>query len=103
MNERVKLLVSYDVPEQNLQMYYQYMIGEFMPAAQEIGLFLTEALHTMYGDYPNRLLSFVARDYDTLTTIMAGDEWKKLEDRLREFAADEPEFRIVPYQERLQF
>lgn len=99
--QRVKLLLSYDVPDDDSQPYYQFMVGEFMPAAQAIGLFMTEALHTMYGDYPNRLISFVARDYGTLKKILASPEWQQLEERLKQYA-DEYEYRIVPYRDRLQ-
>ncbi len=99
---RVKLLMSYDIQDDDLQAYYQYVLGEFLPKAQALGLVMTDAWHTAYGDYPARLISFVARDRPTLDSILALDDWKQLEDRLRSFVSDY-QTRIVPYRDRFQF
>jgi len=102
MEKRVKLLVSYDIFDDNSQPYYQYVIGEFLPTAQSIGLVLIDAWHTVYGDYPARLLSFVARDRVTLDSILARDEWQQLETKLQTFVSDYQR-KIVPYRDRFQF
>jgi hypothetical protein len=101
-DQRVKLLVTYDILDDNQQAYYQYVLGEFLPQVQTMGLVLTEVWHTAYGDYPARLLSFVARDRATLDSILARDDWQQLEDKLRSFVVDYQR-RVVPYRERFQF
>lgn len=102
MDKRVKLLVSFDIFEENSQSYYQFVIGEFLPKAQSIGLVLTDALHTAFGDYPDRLLCFVARDRPTLDAILKREEWQQIEDRLKGFVS-EYQAKIVPYRDRFQF
>ena len=102
MDNRVKLLMSFDILEESAQPYYQFVIGEFLPKAQSIGLVLTDALHTAFGDYPDRLLSFVARDRATLDAILSREEWQQIEDKLKQFVA-EYERKIVPYRDRFQF
>ena len=99
---RVKLLMSYDIQNDEPQAYYQYVLGEFLPKAQALGLVMTDAWHTAYGDYPAPLISFVARDRPPLNSILALDEWKQLEDQLRSFVSDY-QTRIVPYRDRFQF
>jgi hypothetical protein len=102
MDTRVKLLISYDILDEDQQTYYQYVLGEFLPAVQTMGLVLTDAWHTAYGDYPARLLSFVARDRATLDAILAREDWQQLENKLQVFVR-EYERRIVPYRDRFQF
>lgn len=101
-DSRVKLLISYDILDEDQQAYYQYVLGEFLPRAQTLGLVLTEAWHTAFGDYPMRLLSFVARDRATLDAILARDEWQQLEEKLKTFITGYQR-RIVPYRDRFQF
>jgi hypothetical protein len=102
MDTRVKLLISYDILDEDQQTYYQYVLGEFLPTVQTMGLVLTDAWHTAYGDYPARLLSFVARDRATLDAILAREDWQQLENKLQVFVR-EYERRIVPYRDRFQF
>jgi len=102
VDKRVKLLISYDILDDNQQAYYQYVLGEFLPQVQAMGLVLTEAWHTAYGDYPARLLSFVARDHATLDAILVHDDWERLEDKLKTFVL-EYDRRVVPYRDRFQF
>ena len=102
MDKRVKLLISYDILDDNPQAYYQYVLGEFLPQVQAMGLALTDAWHTVYGDYPARLLSFVARDHATLNSILVRDDWRQLEDKLKTFVLAYQR-RAVPYRDRFQF
>ena len=99
---RVKLLMSYDILNDDEQAYYQYVLGEFLPKVQALGLIMTDAWHTAYGNYPARLISFVARDRAALNSILHLDEWKQLEERLQSFVA-EYQIRVVPYRDRFQF
>ncbi len=102
MDKRVKLLITYDILDDNQQAYYQYVLGEFLPQVQAMGLALTDAWHTVYGDYPVRLLSFVARDHATLHSILDHDDWQRLENKLKTFVLDYKR-RVVPYRDRFQF
>ena len=101
MDTRVKLLVSYDIHADSQQTYYQYVVGEFLPAAQQMGLPLVDAWHTLYGKHPARLLAFVARDRATLDAIMNRDEWRQMEDKLLGFVTGYQR-KIVPYRDRFQ-
>jgi len=102
MDARVKLLMSYDIADADQQAYYQFVLGEFLPKVQTLGLIMTDAWHTLYGDYPARLVTFVARDHATLRSILDRDEWKELEARLQPFVSDY-RLRVVHYHERFQF
>ena len=99
---RVKMLMSYDVVPELQQAYYEFVLGEMVPTAQSMGLVLSEAWHTAYGDYPIRLNGFVARSRQDLDRILASTEWQQLEEKLKRFVNGYHR-KIVPYRERFQF
>jgi hypothetical protein len=99
---RVKMLISYDVVPELQQAYYEFVLGEMIPSAQALGLVLSEAWHTAYGDYPVRLNGFVAKDRAALDRVLASPEWKQLEDKLKRFVTGYKR-KLIPYREGFQF
>jgi hypothetical protein len=88
MSEQVKLLLAYNIRPGHENAYRRFVLEEFLPKAQELGLVPTDAWHTAYGDYPNRLLGFVADDLSTARGIITGQEWKALLRRLEGYTGD---------------
>ena len=94
--------MSYDIVTQSQQTYYEFILREFIPKAQEMGLAISEAWHTAYGDYPARMTGFVAPDRETLDKIMHSDEWADLRERLDPFVTN-LRLKIVPFRDSFQF
>ncbi len=99
---RVKMLMTYDVVPELQQAYYEFVLGEMIPTAQSMGLVLSEAWHTAYGEYPVRLNGFVAHSRPELDRVLASAEWQQLEDKLKRFV-NGYQRKIVPYREGFQF
>jgi len=97
----VKLLLTYNVNDGVGEEYRQFVLGEFLPAVQRMGLAVTEVWLTTYGDYPERQTELVSRDEDTMWRILTSEEWQELEERLREYVNDFGR-KIVPYQPGFQ-
>ena len=92
----IKLLLTYDVIQERQQEYYQFVMGRFVPALQSMGSQMSEAWHTAFGDFPERLIGFVCRDEATLKKLLDSDLWLSLNDELEEFVTDF-DYKIVPY------
>jgi hypothetical protein len=73
-----------------------------IPTAQAMGLVLSEAWHTAYGDYPIRLNGFVAKDRAALDAVLQNPEWQQLENKLKRFVVDYKR-KIIPYRDGFQF
>lgn len=82
---RYKLLLTYDIQPPVQEAYFQFMLGEFVPTAQTLGLHMNGAWHTAYGNYPMRLVEFIAEDDETIRRAFQDPAWHSLEDRLLEF------------------
>jgi len=95
------MLLAYNVLPQHQDEYMQFMMQLFVPTLQRIGLENEGVWHTAWGDYPIRLLAFVAEERDMREAIKT-DEWNQLESRLKGYVSDYS-CRIVPYQAGFQF
>ena len=98
----LKLLISYNIDIENAREYYEFVLGQYIPMMQSLNLELSEAWHTAYGDYPNRLLGFVARDAKVMEEVMNGETWIDLNDKLLEFVS-EFDYKVIPYSLGFQF
>jgi hypothetical protein len=98
----VKLLLVYDIKPHREAEYYRYVLGEFLPALQNMGLIMVEGWHTAYGDYPMRLIAFRAQDEMVMQNVMNSDEWRAAKERLLKLVRDY-EQRIVLARNPFQF
>lgn len=94
----VKLVISFDIKPGSQQVYYQFMISQFIPSVQGMGLRMSDAWHTVYGEYPSRSTSFVGLDLQEMRTFLISPEWKDLEERLQEYV-NRYSWRIIPERE----
>lgn len=99
---RYKLIVSYDVIPSAHDRYFRFVMSEFVPGLQEMGVYMTEAWHTAYGDYPLRMASFVAEDIATIERLIESPEWETLEERFQDYVRNYS-LVVVPYRAGFQF
>jgi hypothetical protein len=99
---RYKMIVSYDVIPSTQDSYYQFVLGEMVPAMQEMGVYMTEAWHTAYGEYPIRMVTFVAEEVDIIYDMLDSERWGDLETRLLSFIRNYTR-KVVPYRQGFQF
>lgn len=99
---KFKIIVAYDVRSAEQEGYYQFILGEFVPALQEMGVYMTEAWHTAYGEYPLRMISFVAEDYAVIEELFDSMEWGELEGKLRSLVMNYS-LKVVQYRPGFQF
>ena len=98
-----KLLLAYDIDaSSDLDSYYQFVSGEFLPAVQQMGLYMLEAWHTAYGAHPIRLTGFVAEDMETISDALDSEVWRRMEDKLLRFVSNYTR-RVVRFREGFQF
>lgn len=99
---RYKMIVSYDVIPSTQDSYYQFVLGEMVPAMQEMGVYMTEAWHTAYGEYPIRMVTFVAEEADIIYDMLESERWGDLETRLLSFIRNYTR-KVVQYRQGFQF
>jgi len=78
----VKVLMTWDIASERDQEYFEFIIGEFIPGVQRLGLQPAEAWATIYGSYPQIQVGLLASDVTQARRILASGDWSILQDRL---------------------
>src|SRR3974377_1360438 len=88
MSDQVKLVMAFDIRPGQENAYRRFVLEDLLPQAQELGLVPTDAWHTAYGNYPSRLMAFVAEDLETMQAARGKQEWQNLMRRLGNYTAN---------------
>ena len=98
----VKLMLTWDVAPEHEQDYFEFVIGEFIPGVQRLGLQPVEAWATVYGNYPQIQVGIVGEDLSGIQQALHSDSWNKLQEKLFELVKNFS-FKIVPARNSFQF
>ncbi len=98
----VKLLMTWDILPGHEQDYFEFIVQEFIPALQQLGLEPEEAWFTVYGDYPQILATARAPSLEAALSILRSRQWKDMERRLKQYITNY-RYKLVPYKPTFQF
>ena len=98
----VKVLMTWDIAPEREQEYFEFVIGEFVPGVQRIGLQPVEAWATMYGDQPQIQVGLVAEDAMSARHALNSAEWLRISEQLMAFVRNYSQ-KIVPARGGFQF
>lgn len=97
----IKLLMSWDILPGREQEYFEFVVHEFIPGMQRLGLDPTDAWFTMYGDQPQIVAAAQMPSQQALKRVMQTDEWNHLTEQLLNFVENFA-IKIVPARKGFQ-
>lgn len=98
----VKILMTWDISQENEQKYFEFIISEFIPSVQRLGFQPLDAWATLYGDYPQIQVGMMAPDAEAAQRMLDTEEWAILREKLFGFI-DNFAYKIVPARNGFQF
>ena len=81
----VKMIMTWDIAPDREQDYFEFVIREFIPGVQRLGLELKDAWATVYGNRPQILVGAIVPSASRARQVMRSAEWKNLNSQLKEF------------------
>lgn len=96
------MLLTYNIPPEGQENYMRYVLNEFIPTLQSIGLTNQGVWHTAWGDYPIRLLIFVAESAAAMTRAVESETFQQAEEKLKALVSEYSR-RVVPFDSGFQF
>lgn len=84
----VKLLMNWDIKPGRDQEYFEFVVREWVPGVQRLGLKPTGAWYTVYSrskDTPQMLTEGIADDMETMRDILDSTDWTELYDKLQQY------------------
>ena len=98
----VKVLMTWDISPEREQEYFEFVIGEFVPGVQRLGLQPTEAWATIYGNHPQIQVGLMADDAADARRILNSPDWLRLSEQLFTFVKNYSH-KVVPARSGFQF
>ena len=91
----VKLIMTWDITPGREQEYFEFVVREFIPQVQQLGMELKDAWLTMYGNQPQIMASAQMEDLQAMQDILDSSEWQGLINKLMDYV-ENYQFKIVP-------
>ena len=91
----VKLIMTWDITPGREQEYFEFVVREFIPQVQQLGMELKDAWLTMYGDQPQIMASAQMADLPAMQGVLDSKEWQGLTNRLLDYV-ENYQYKIVP-------
>ena len=73
-----KLLLSWDILPGREQEYFEFVVREFIPGIQALGLEPSDAWLTIYGEQPQILTGVGVNSINSLNAVLASQEWDSM-------------------------
>ena len=83
-----KLIMKWDILPNKEKDFLDFLMQEFTPTVQKLGIQPTDAWLTVYGDCPQMLAGGVMDTLSEIATVLSSEEWRDLETKLQEYVAN---------------
>ncbi|MFZ5808608.1 MAG: hypothetical protein ACOY16_04935 [Chloroflexota bacterium] len=90
----VKLLMTWDILPAKEQEYFEFMVREFIPGIQKMGLEPSDAWFTVYGDQPQIMAAIRSTNLARLQQVLNSSEWQSLTAQLLDYV-EELKYKVV--------
>jgi len=91
----VKILMTWDILPDHEQDYFEFVVRDFIPGIQRLGMEPSDAWFTMYGNQPQILVSAQMAAAEALKRVLDSTEWKGLTTSLLDYV-ENFDYKIVP-------
>jgi len=77
--------MTWDILPDHEQDYFEFVVRDFIPGIQRLGMEPSDAWFTMYGNQPQILVSAQMTGVDALQSVLDSSEWKTLTTNLLDY------------------
>jgi hypothetical protein len=94
--------MTWDISPEHEQEYFEFVIGEWIPGIQRLGLEPVEAWATIYGNYPQIQVAMLAPDLPDAQRMLSSADWNLLKSKLFNFVRNYS-YKVVDAKSSFQF
>ncbi len=80
--------MTWDILPGKEQEYFEFVVRDFVPGMQRIGIQPTEAWFTQYGDQPQILTGGIAENLVDMQSALESDDWQQLREQLAKYVTN---------------
>lgn len=90
-----KILMRWDVRPETESEYFEFLVHEFIPGLNKLGISDIQVWYTQYGDCEQKMASGIANNKDKMLDALNSQAWEQLNDKLQEFV-DNFSQKVIP-------
>ena len=80
-----KLIMSWDIRPETDSEYFEFLVHEFIPGLNKLGIVEIQVWYTQFGDCEQKLASGITQSVEDMQKAMSSDEWDMLIEKLDGF------------------
>lgn len=84
----VKLIMRWDIRPEKESEYFEFLVHEFIPALNRLGIADILVWYTAYGDCEQKLAEGTVESVEAMKSILDSEEWVILIDKLQKYVVD---------------
>lgn len=89
----IKIIMTWDIAPEREQEYFEFVVREYIPGVQRLGLELKDAWATVYGSRPQILVGALLDSISHAQKVMNSADWKSLHNQLQDY--------VINYSEKI--
>jgi hypothetical protein len=86
--------MTWDILPGREQEYFEFVVRDFIPGLQRLGMEPSDAWFTMYGDQPQIMAAAQMNSINSLQNILGSSDWQSLTQQLLDYV-ENFEFKVV--------
>lgn len=90
-----KLLMRWDVRPETESEYFEFLVHEFIPGLNKLGISDIQVWYTQYGECEQKLASGIANTREKMQDALSSPTWEQLNEKLQEFV-DNFSQKVIP-------
>jgi hypothetical protein len=80
-----KILMRWDVRPETESEYFEFLVHEFIPELNKLGISDIQVWYTQYGDCEQKLASGITESAAIMQEALASEAWQELNSKLQEY------------------
>ncbi|MCA9920131.1 MAG: hypothetical protein KC445_19370 [Anaerolineales bacterium] len=80
-----KLLMRWDVRPETESEYFEFLVHEFIPGLNKLGIDDIQVWYTQYGECEQKLASGIANTTEKMQAALDSPNWGQLNDKLQSY------------------
>jgi hypothetical protein len=80
--------MTWDILPGKEQEYFEFVVRDFIPGMQRLGLEVSDAWYTLYGNQPQIMAAAQMESMNALNGVLESGDWKDLIGQLMDYVKD---------------
>ena len=90
-----KLIMNWDIRPETESEYFEFLVHEFIPAMNRLGISEIQVWYTAYGKCEQKLATGIAKDIKQMQQALDSEDWEKMVEKLQNYVTN-LHLKVVP-------